>query len=74
MEESKIAVIGNLETLLKSTRAFHDIDQLEYVKNDRGEFIEVYFKDRPYEKPDYTINVTADSGIALVMDVLRRIY
>ncbi len=72
--ENKVEVVQNLETLLKSTREFSDIDHLSYVEMDRGEFVLVYFKNRTYSDPDYTIEVTWDSGIAIVMDVLRKIY
>ena len=74
MEESKIEVVKNLETLLKSTREFSDLDHLAYVETDRGEFVLAYFKNRAYSDPDYTVDVTWDSGIAIVMDVMRKLY
>ncbi len=72
--EDKLEVVQNLETLLKSTREFDDLKQLKFVDNDRGEFVEVYFKDRKYLDPDYIINVTCDSGIAIIRDVMRVLY
>lgn len=83
--EDKVKIVRELEILLKSTREFSDLDHLEYTETDKGEFVLVYFRhsynepftlhpelleDRP--RHDYWINVTADSGIALIKDVIRR--
>ena len=70
--EDKRKVVRKLEQLLMSTREYYDLTKLSYeVTEDGSEYVFVYFEHS--ETPCYRVNVTADSGIALVRDVLRRI-
>lgn len=73
--ESKEEITKQLEVLLKMTRMFNDLDTCEYTKDANGnEYVVVTGK--PNENNyrwKYRVNVTWDSGIALINDVLARI-
>ena len=67
MEDKKKILKGLLLTL-RSTRRFEDLRDLVYSKNDDGmEFVTCIYENGSY----YSINVTMDSGIAMIRDVLR---
>lgn len=73
MEESKVTVVGNLETLLRSTRAYPDI-HLEYVKKEVNgyliyEYVIITMEHQEFYKKQ--VNVTANSGLAIIKDVMR---
>ena len=70
--EDKRLVVAKLEELLRVTRQFNDLTLMKYEVAENGmEYVLVYFNNE--EKPSYRVNVTADSGVALIRDVLRRI-
>lgn len=73
--ESKAEITKQLGTLLKMTRQFSDLDTCEYVKvGDDHEFVVLTGKPNSNGyRWKYRINVTWDSGIALVRDVLAQI-
>ena len=74
MDENKVVVVGNLENLLRSTRAYSNIN-LEYqTKEVNGhviyEYVVITFDNIDYEKK---VNVTADSGFAIIKDIMRAL-
>lgn len=73
--DDKTLVTEKLAELLKCTRAFSDLDYCKYEKADNGnEYVHVVGK--PNEEGyrwKYKCNVTWDSGIALIRDVLKQI-
>ena len=70
MKESKEDICGLLLQTLKATRNLHDLTALEYVKGPNGsEIITAVFEDG-YK---HAINVTCDSGTAMITDVLKEL-
>lgn len=74
MDESKEEIVRNLEILLRSTRGYYNIN-LEYCinsVNDRViyEYVVISYDNRDYEEK---VNVTADSGLAIIKDVMRHL-
>ena len=68
--ENKVKIVKQLEELLKLTRAGEDIFLLAYQKDENGEeFVNIHYKDDYIRK----VCVTADSGIAIIHDVLKMI-
>lgn len=59
--------IHQLEKILKTCKEW--IDHIVYEDNDKGEYITVVAKN----KYKYTINITGDSYIAIIEDVVRVI-
>lgn len=62
--ENKKEIVEKLEVLVKATRFGSNIEQIKLVKNERGEFLMV---ERQNCEPTM-INVTADSGAAMIID------
>ena len=70
--ENKVDILKAFEETLKLTREFSDLDALKYTEREDGtELVLVYFGSNLY--PTYKVNVTADSGIAMISDILRKI-
>ena len=67
MEEKKGLITGILGELLKLTRQCEDLSRLEYRPGPVEEVVIATFANG-VEK---VINVTADSGIALIKDVVK---
>ena len=68
--ENKRKIVRALEDLLKQTRAGEDIEFLHLRYDENGdEWVYVHYKDDYIRK----VIVTADSGIALIRDVLRAL-
>lgn len=66
--EDKEKILKGLLLTLRKTREFEDLNDLVYSKtNDGMEFVTCIFECGSY----YSINVTMDSGIAMIRDVLR---
>ena len=74
--EDKTEVVITMFEMLKTTSAFHNILQkMLYVKHPNGdESVECFFKYRSGREEVISVNVTADSGIALISDVWKRLY
>lgn len=75
MMEDKKRITEELGNLLKMTRQFNDLDTCEYSKDENGNEM-VTLTGKPNETGycwKYYCNVTWDSGIALIRDVLRQI-
>lgn len=69
MYENKQAICNELVEVLRMTRCFSDLQRLDYHKeNDRDEHVIAVFEN--YTK---SINVSMDSGIAMIRDILNQI-
>jgi len=70
--EDKKAIAQALSDTLKLTRQYNDLLRLEYTVDgkgvDREEIVTAYF-----EHGHKTINVTWDSGAAMVRDIIRAL-
>ena len=69
MDENKVEITQKLFECLKITRYGSDIKKMEYIEENGDEYIIVTF-DNNYQK---RICVTADSGKAMIMDVINYI-
>ena len=67
--EDKKAIVKKLEELLKMTIEFSDLRELVYEKDRGCEYVRAYFGDSWH--CSYRIDITWDSGIALIRDTLR---
>lgn len=66
MEDKKM-IIEKLYDALVETRELHDLADLYYIQEDSEEYVVALFVRGGTKK----INVTMDSGIAMIRDVLR---
>lgn len=69
MHENKEEIAEKLEELLQMTRAGEDIESIRYEYDAYEEYVRVVFKNG-YTK---IIDVTCDSGHALIKDVIEGI-
>lgn len=65
--EDKQLICDELARLLKFTRGGDGIGKIKYVKNGQHETATIIFS-KGFE---VTVNVTADSGIAMIKDILK---
>lgn len=73
--DDKEAIATELGNLLKMTRQFADLDTCEYTKDEHGDEY-VIITGLPNENDyrwKYRVNVTWDSGISMIRDVLKQI-
>ena len=68
--EDKQNVINYLFQALKQTVAGVGLDAIRYEQLNNGDEIAVLMYDNGYRK---SVNITADSGLALMRDILRAI-
>lgn len=52
---------------LRETRQYSDLESLDYAKKGEGRYVIARFVNGGYRK----INVTMDSGIAMIKDILK---
>lgn len=71
MEEDKQAICDALYKALRLTRECSDLGTLDYVHRADGE--EYVLTAREADKRGKVICVTADSGAAMIRDILRHI-
>ena len=70
-KENKKQITEKIEELLRLTRRFSDLEGLEYVQTPAfEEYVVAYFESGAQKQ----IYVTADSGIAMIQDVVARLY
>ena len=69
MEENKPEIVWDLCKLLRKTRHGSDIAMMEYAKEGYGEYVLITF-DGGFQKK---VDISADSGIAIIKDVLKNI-
>ena len=67
--EDKVGITFGLQCTLQQTKLFEDLKKLTYVKDIGGETVIAVFKNGREER----IDVTADSGIALISDVIKAL-
>ena len=67
MREDKQAICDALCTALQLTRGFHDLVAIRYDKTDRREIATLIYE----HGKGAPINVTADSGEAMIRDIMR---
>ena len=74
--EDKSETVQKLFETLKTTRAFNRIlVSMTYVEKPNGdESVECLFRYRTGEEETVSINVTADSCIAVIQDVWKHLY
>lgn len=70
MSENKKEIIAALLPVLQNTRGFSDLKDIQYGEKDRlyDEYVDLIFESGAKKR----INVTADSGIAMIMDILLQ--
>jgi len=69
MEEDKKEIVERLTKLIKKTREGQSIKNIVYKKgNGDDEYVEVIYFDRTK-----AIDVTADSGIAMIRDIVNHL-
>ena len=67
MREDKRIILNALAVVLKMTRACDDLQEITYeVTQGDDEYAVLTFSDRPTKR----ITITADSGIAIIKDVV----
>ena len=71
--EDKKRIVKMLHNVLLATRACNDILCMDYWKDGKEEYVMVLYANDPNGLRSCNICVTADSGIALIKDVLRRV-
>lgn len=67
--ENKKEIIDRLFRLLKETRAGHDIIAMEYETHGFAEHVLIYWESGFTDR----VNISCDSGIAIMKDVLKAI-
>lgn len=72
MEENKQKILNALLPALKLTRAGKDIISLELATQDDREFVLITW-DLPLSIIEGRVNVTGDSGAAMIADVMKRV-
>lgn len=75
-KEDKEQTVLAMLVMLRTTRAFNrTLEDMTYVRHDNGdESVECLFKYRNGRTETVSVNVTADSCIALISDVFKRLY
>lgn len=66
--EDKQLILSWLLQTLRCTAAAFDLQEIRYVELANGDELAVLIYDNGYRK---TINITADSGVAMMRDILR---
>ena len=69
MMENKANITQRLLLCLMATRAGDDIEDMSYGKINREEIVSIRFK----HGSTLHVNVTADSGLALIKDVIKAL-
>lgn len=68
MKEDKQKICDSLLATIQLTRAGADIVDLMYLKTAYGEIVDIAYKNGGRRRVD----VTADSGIAMVRDIIKE--
>lgn len=72
--EDKAKIVEMLLPVLQQTRAGCDITELRYEKTDKPDMEQVICRmEHGREQTAMYIDVTADSGVALIRDIIKRI-
>lgn len=70
LEEDKQAICNKLSDLLQMTRGLFDVEELTYEKTASGEEVVTALFRSGRTK---IANVTGDSGVAMILDIVRQI-
>ena len=75
--ENKQEICDKLLEALRATRAAgieenNDLVELRYIKDDRREIVRPIFRDGCGKDGYYDVNVAGDSGVAVIMDVVKQ--
>lgn len=65
--ENKEDIVMRLKILLNATRAGQDIEKMELTED--GDFVMIEWESGCIQK----VNIAADSGVAIIRDVLKAI-
>lgn len=65
--ENKEEIVMRLKLLLAATRAGEDIDKMELTEDQN--FVVIQWKNGCTQR----VNITADSGVAIISDVIKAI-
>ena len=65
--EDRLKILSLLYDLLQETRAGRNISELSYHVDDNWEYVKIRFEKGGHK----IVDVTADSGISMIRDVLR---
>lgn len=81
MDENKKMVTERMFALFRECRAFHDLVDMKYEENNGDEAVVLSFKHIYYDDgvpkeyiEKHLVNVTADSGCAMIQDVWRFMW
>ena len=69
MEENKSRITQELCKLLRQTNHYSDVERLEYKRYDDGPEEVIMTFENGYKK---RVDVSADSGYALILDVINQ--
>ena len=67
--ENKQEILNKLLPALQATRNLSNLDSLKYVNDNNDEIVIATFKNGG----EKTVNVTADSGTAMITDLIKRL-
>lgn len=68
--ENKIEILNSFAQTLNLTRACGDVESIGYRKDDSGEYAVIRY-DSGLGIVERKINITADSGIAMIYDIVK---
>lgn len=68
MKENKELIVDKLLEVLQLTRELSDLDSLEYLVDDKDNEIVIATFNTGYTK---AVNVSMDSGIAMISDIVK---
>ncbi len=73
MDENKSQIVDDLFETVKGCRAFGNLVNMKYREENGDEVVLLSFK-YGNRIEDVSVNVTADSGAALIQDVWKKLY
>lgn len=73
--EDKYRILKLFTPVLRETRAFPDLERIDYIKDEEGETARLVVEDPTGQCPPTFIDVdiTADSGTAMLKDILKAV-
>lgn len=69
MKENKEKILKEFAEVLKLTRAWHDLKKIEYVKKGEIEYAYIILE----SGCTYHSNITNDSGMAMIEDIVKTL-
>lgn len=72
--DNKNEIVKALLPVLQKTRAGVDIERMDYIKYpDKTEEVRIFFRGNGKYRRSQHVDVTADSGAALILDVVNAL-